>query len=813
MSLSKQSSFQAPSVGSDVDAGKFKKLAQRVEETLSSKVIFKDPKQIPPPQVLVAPLNRDGAPPNVQHIHHGILKSFLTKGFDRTRPAIGICVEFKSEEGKKRLLEHNQRFTKSCKLLPQVDEKVALYGSLAASHLNVALRLIHSSGSSPIGDLAALTADDESLKDVVQNGHRWWVLPEDTPPDRQVDISLWRNQDQNENQGTHEIEILQTIMSTAHEMSETTKKVQLGDLIARAQRRNPAKISSTTLAVLCKLYVGFLADGQQDLVQELVDFHAEKVNPRELVISTSFFQLLVNEEVLVKFPHFKMYLILTQYTNEKVRQQASGPSQAGFIEPNSIVQLVKKPDQLKALEDKVRSLRTDLLPLLEAELGPRQAKLELSVYIDLIMRCLLGKPWPPLDIKLTAPLGKFSSEKVLQLGKHWAKLLDLKFPHVNFGSLSGLRAADEKDEGLEVEVDLDNVRSLKKAPSDPLPDLVPKFVRGDAVVVIRRMSWVIPQSHKEDYRRDLHEGTEGIVEGWADHENRQVLLKVLMDLPDGKQHIVHQAYPRNLMKTEEYKLMKAGRAPQEPQEEQAQPASGSSKRNAPPEWLLQGSEPSSVKVQPKWTSLLSDEDKLNKIFWLKSKIGVVLESLQETLPQYTEKDLMVCDRQNDKGAWRTELWTLKPFPAHELIFAPLGNQLKDTHLMVNANAVVTLPKHGRGAHPEHGNLAIDGRGHTVLAETGVLDDTQHRGNLFWLVQRTSDMKHANMVLETVAWEHKVTLTLQPLKKKKHTVGWGSSELPGVPVLLNKKPLKAHTRLAVFVPEPRKPEPKKGEAKK
>ena len=60
------------------------------------------------------PLCRDGAPPNVQNIHFKILE----EGFDRTRPAVGICVKYLSEQGKRDLLEHNRRFTRSSNLLP-----------------------------------------------------------------------------------------------------------------------------------------------------------------------------------------------------------------------------------------------------------------------------------------------------------------------------------------------------------------------------------------------------------------------------------------------------------------------------------------------------------------------------------------------------------------------------------------------------------------------------------------------------------------------------------------------------------------------
>ena len=110
--------FAPPKLSTDIDQGKFGKLAQRVEQTLTEKVLFREPKQLDPSSILAPPLNRDGAPPNVQRIHFKILKGFLEKGFDRTRPAVGICVKYLSDQGKKDLLEHNHRFTKGNKLLP-----------------------------------------------------------------------------------------------------------------------------------------------------------------------------------------------------------------------------------------------------------------------------------------------------------------------------------------------------------------------------------------------------------------------------------------------------------------------------------------------------------------------------------------------------------------------------------------------------------------------------------------------------------------------------------------------------------------------
>ena len=119
-------------------------------------------------------------------------------------------MEYKTPEGIAKVLEHNRRFTQGEKLLPPIKEDLVgsgpVYASLACTHLNLSLRCIKNGVQSPIGDLGTL-ASQSSLKDAVLAGHRWWILPEDLTKDEQTGVSLWRNQDQNENQAAHEVEI------------------------------------------------------------------------------------------------------------------------------------------------------------------------------------------------------------------------------------------------------------------------------------------------------------------------------------------------------------------------------------------------------------------------------------------------------------------------------------------------------------------------------------------------------------------------------------------------------------------------------
>ena len=152
-------------------------MPDRFEEALAEGRLFVEPKQIDPPLILVAPTDRYGAPPNVQHVHYGILKSFMPKGLGNTMPAIGICIKYTSEHGKALLMDHNKRFFKGNKPLPAINEE-AMYGSLASAHYNLAPRCIQTCLHSTVGALSDLIARNSSLKYVVLNGHHWWVLQE-----------------------------------------------------------------------------------------------------------------------------------------------------------------------------------------------------------------------------------------------------------------------------------------------------------------------------------------------------------------------------------------------------------------------------------------------------------------------------------------------------------------------------------------------------------------------------------------------------------------------------------------------------------
>ena len=171
--------------------------------------------------------------------------------------------------------------------------------------------------------------------------------------------------------------------------------------------------------------------------------------------------------------------------------------------------------------------------------------------------------------------------------------------------------------------------------------------------------------------------------------------------------------------------------------------------------------------------------------YLRGRIAVGLEAIYEALPIYGGEDFLLVHRKSDKGLWKDELWTLRDFEPLEIMFATFSLQLKDTHPMAAGHAVVTLPKHGRGAHPDNASLALDGRGRTLRAREGVLDSQKHEGYFYWLVDRCADEEEANMAYETATVEQQIKVNLPAPKKRKTTkVEWETFELPSFPVMVN-----------------------------
>ena len=106
--------------------------------------------------------------------------------------------------------------------------------------------------------------------------------------------------------------------------------------------------------------------------------------------------------------------------------------------------------------------------------------------------------------------------------------MDASHPGTSFAKRAGLEpVSDEKEDPEDSQVvDLGGLRELKHSGSDaPDPKVLPEFKRGDAVTVTKKMTWHVPRKANPDYRKDISEGSQGVIEGYADPGMTKVLLK------------------------------------------------------------------------------------------------------------------------------------------------------------------------------------------------------------------------------------------------------------------------------------------------
>ena len=141
-------------------------------------------------------------------------------------------IHYTSDKGRKDLVNFNLKWSQGRVGFPKVNAKKMRYGTLAGSHLTLAVRCVLERMQSPQGhDLGKLVDIDPKLKKVVEQGLEYIILEEDTPLEAQEKISSWRNQDQNSNLSFHEFESMQVLVDTAKRHAlKRNGKVELGPL-------------------------------------------------------------------------------------------------------------------------------------------------------------------------------------------------------------------------------------------------------------------------------------------------------------------------------------------------------------------------------------------------------------------------------------------------------------------------------------------------------------------------------------------------------------------------------------------------------
>ena len=495
------------------------------------------------------------------------------------------------------------------------------------------------------------------------------------------------------------------------------------------------------------------------------------------------------------------YLLMANYTLEKVRNSGNLAATAAFIEAQSVTGLAKNPATVECLEDLLREGREKYLPILERQLSRTQALLEFADYGVVLVRSALAKPLPdPFQRKGNAATARFGKERAAFLGTIWASQAHARHPDLEFPKVAGLLPAVA--DGVDKEaVSLESLAAERAGDGGDLSGSA-TLRPGDDVVVIRRFTWQIPLEGNAEYRKDVTVGTSGRVIGFADQDHRQVLLTIFaMSLPGPRgavrKDVTDKAWPKNLKLKEEYENLVAATpaACEDADGESPGPSAPAARRQVGGAWaFLQDPELGPATVEKQWPKLLDHEGSSMQGWFLRGRAAFAAQAILEALPHYGAQDLCVVHRETPKGGKKLEVWTRKDFGPRELIVPALSPDLRECLWTKNLHAFIGLPKNGPGKHPEGKSLAMDGRGRNVLASAGTIDDKEKLGNLLWCVERTADASLANLVVESIQVSATCELTIPSAKRRKVSVQRPSSEMPALPVFVNLKAIPAHTRL-------------------
>ena len=157
----------------------------------------------------------------------------------------------------------------------------------------------------------------------------------------------------------------------------------------------------------------------------------------------------------------------------------------------------------------------------------------------------------------------------------------------------------------------------------------------------------------------------------------------------------------------------------------------------------------------------------------------------ETVPTSTAKDLLVLKR----GA-TVEVWTLRDFKKHEICFAPVTTNVRDSYWTVGRSVLL---EGSTSLHPSKKHLVLDGRARSGMPTPVEADSGAATFSLFWSVERTDNPTDANLELKYPTLEVTAAVLL-PGAKKAAAVDAGPAQTLVPPVLINTKPITKHVRL-------------------
>ena len=176
------------------------------------------------------------------------------------------------------------------------------------------------------------------LQLAAERGHKWYALSEKCPPDEQVRLSKWKNQDQNSNQVQHEIELIREIQSVCIAESAVATEASVGSIAYSVNQKSPVKLTNSSLYSMCHFVLTIGAD--HPCIERICCFHALAVNPKELALLHTVYDAVAHQ-LGKDHKHLAAAVIMAGYSPEIVNVNARPtPDHCRLFLPSGIKNLV-----------------------------------------------------------------------------------------------------------------------------------------------------------------------------------------------------------------------------------------------------------------------------------------------------------------------------------------------------------------------------------------------------------------------------------------------------------------------------------------
>ena len=267
--------------------------------------------------------NRRSLPVSGKYVH-GLWRGILDRqGFVVSRYIRAIVIECKSEPWRTRLNEHNERFCNSDPLLPTMNDRHLVYGSISKTHMIFGLKCIQAAipwddfrkepDKSP---MVASGPSKSTIQDHLENGVLCLVLREEanTDEDGLKDLMLSENLDNDHNMPEHEVGLLKHVKSEidrAVKAKSVDPKVKIFEEVLRSVKQSLGGRWSDEDITAC---YNLAMTTEPRSLQTIIDCHQLFVNPALKMVRPDFFDKV--SQLDYDYQDGRCALVIRQYMSK-----------------------------------------------------------------------------------------------------------------------------------------------------------------------------------------------------------------------------------------------------------------------------------------------------------------------------------------------------------------------------------------------------------------------------------------------------------------------------------------------------------------